>query len=97
VGAFRVYATAYRIDGREDDIQTGGKMNWIEKLFSYFRFQDPPPKPRRVNAIPPDGERCMAFTSRKDADRIYDRCKFRRAPGMDRCSIHQKIYDRSPI
>ena len=66
-------------------------MNWIEKLFSYFRFQESPPKPSRVNTTPPDGERCEGITEKKD------RCKFRRAPGMDRCSIHQKIYDRSPI
>lgn len=63
-------------------------MNWMEKLFSYFRFQEPPPKPRRVNKTPPDEERCIAWVK-------HDHCKFRRAPGMDRCSIHQKIYDKN--
>jgi len=73
-------------------------MNWIEKLFSYFRFQEPPPKPRRVNTIPPDEERCIStIGTGRPAPNPAPRCKFRRAPGMDRCSIHQKIYDQSPI
>ena len=66
-------------------------MNWIEKLFSYFRFQGPPPTPRRVNKIPPDEERCTSPTDKGD------RCKFRRAAGKERCSIHQKMYDKAAI
>ena len=45
------------------------------------------PKPRRVNKVPPDEERCIAFTK-------HDRCKFRRAEGKERCSIHQKMYEK---
>ena len=44
-------------------------------------------KPSRVNKVPPDEERCIAFTKR-------DRCKFRRAEGKERCSIHQKMYEK---
>jgi len=49
------------------------------------------PKPRRVNKVPPDEERCIAFTKR--ARTYFDRCKFRRKEG-ERCSIHQKMWER---
>ena len=45
------------------------------------------PKPRRVNKVPPDEERCTSPTDKGD------RCKFRRAEG-ERCSIHQKIWEK---
>ena len=78
-------------------------MNWFKRLWKdyvrgFIAHNYPPPKPRRVNTIPPDEERCIStIGTGRPAPNPAPRCKFRRAPGMDRCSIHQKIYDRSPI
>ena len=57
-------------------------MTFLSRLREWWS-----PKPRRVNKVPPDEERCVAFTKR-------DRCKFRRAAGKERCSIHQKMWER---
>jgi len=73
-------------------------MNWIGKLFSYFRFQEPPPKPRRVNTIPPDEERCIStIGTGRPAPNPAPRCKFHRAEGQERCSIHQKIWEKRVV
>ena len=58
-------------------------MNFLSRLFPKWFA-----KPRRVNKVPPDEERCIAFTK-------HDRCKFRRPEGKERCSIHQKKFERN--